>query len=96
MLAVRPGECSRSSTAAVGTPPFQKNASSLPSFMASTACDTLRLCGRMSRAGSSPAVARMRSASTADPAPGGPVDTTLPFRPATDVMPLSPRTTRCV
>ena len=50
-----PDVFTRSRIDAVGSPAFQKNASILPSLIASTDWATPRLCARMSRWGSRPA-----------------------------------------
>ena len=83
-----PGVAARSWIAAVGTPPLQKNASTLPSFSAPADSAALSWCRVMSFRGSSPAAARTRSAMSSVPLPGDPTDTTRPFRSATRLIPL--------
>ncbi len=82
--------------AAVGTPPLQKNASSLPSFSAPADSATLNACREMSLRGSSPAAANTRSAMSSVPLPGDPTEMTFPFRSAIRRMPRLALTTTCV
>ena len=86
----------RSVTAAVGTPPDQKNASIEPSRIACADSPTPRPRLWMSSSGSSPATSIIRSAMISVPEFGAPTETVLSFRSSIDSMPESALTTTCV
>ena len=78
-----------STTAAVGTPPDQKNASIEPSRSAWADSPTPSPRLAMSSSGSSPAAAISRSAITSVPELGEPTETVLPLRSSIVSMPES-------
>ena len=91
-----PGVAARSVTAAVGTPPTQKNASIFRSLIALTDSAAPRRSCLMSFLGSMPTASSTRSAMTSTPLPGEPVDTRLPLRSASLVMPVPSTVTICM
>ena len=91
-----PGVLARSVTAAVGSPPTQKNASILLSFMAFTDSATPSRSRLTSLSLSSPAASRIRKAITSVALPGDPVEMCLPLRSAILLMPRPSVDTRCI
>ena len=91
-----PGVAPRSVTAAVGSPPTQKNASIRRSLSALTDSATPRRSRRMSLSRSRPAPSITRNAITSVALPGEPVDTRLPFRLAMLVTPVPSTDTTCM
>ena len=96
ILILVPGVLARSDTAAVGRPPTQKNASILPSLSALTDSATPRRSRFMSLSLSMPAASIRRKAITSVALPGEPVDTRLPLRSASLLMPLPSTLTTCM
>src|SRR5690606_25817114 len=74
---------------------FRKMASTMRSTSASADSFCDRRARVMSRSGSMPNVSRMASAMVSAPLPGASVDTRLPRRSLTDLMPDSFSTTKC-
>ena len=86
----------RSVTAAVGSPPTQKNASIFLSLIAFTDSATPSRSRRMSLSWSRPTASITRKAMTSVALPGEPVDTRLPLRSATVLMPVPSMVTTCM
>ena len=86
----------RSTIAAVGMPPVQKNASIEPSRIAWADSPTPRPRLWMSSSGSSPAAFSRRRPMISAPEPGEPTDTVLPFMSSIESIPEPAFATTCV
>ena len=95
-MSFTPGVLARSVTAAVGSPPTQKNASIFRSLIAFTDSATPSRSRFMSLSLSSPAASITRKPMTSVALPGEPVETRLPFRSAMLLMPVPSIVTTCI